>query len=76
MKWALEVEHLCLTEFCEGYLEGGFFNGDPGGCVKGPHWGAGGLFTGDRGISIRNLKCTRLHISSQTVVFSNAAGGE
>jgi len=31
----------------EGNLEGGSFNGDPGGCVKGPRWGAGGSSTGE-----------------------------
>ena len=47
MKGALEVECLFLREVCEGNLEGGSFNGDPGRCVKGPHWGAGGSSTVD-----------------------------
>jgi len=47
MKGALKVEHLFLRELCEGNLEGGSFNGDPGRCVEGPHWGARGLSTGD-----------------------------
>jgi hypothetical protein len=34
MTGALEVEHLSLEELCEGNLEGDFFTGDSGGCVK------------------------------------------
>ena len=35
MKGALEVERLSRRELCEGNLKrGGFFTGDPGGCVK------------------------------------------
>ena len=33
MTAALKVERLSLREHCEGYLEGGSFTGDPGGCV-------------------------------------------
>jgi len=47
MTGVLKVECVCLRELCEGNLEGGSFNRDPGGCVKGPHWGAGGSSTGD-----------------------------
>ena len=37
---------MSLRELCEGNLEGGSFNGDPEGCVKGPRWGAGGSSSG------------------------------
>ena len=47
MNGALEVGCLSLRELCEGNLEGDTFNGNPGGCVKGPRWGAGGLSTGN-----------------------------
>jgi len=47
MNGALEVGHLSLRELCEGNLDGGSFNGNIGGCVKGPRWGAGGSSTGD-----------------------------
>jgi len=43
----VETEHLSLWALYEGNLEGGSFNGDSGGCVEGPRWGAGGLHTGD-----------------------------
>ena len=47
VKGAVEVGCLSLMGLCEGNLEGGSFNGGPGGCVKGPRWGAEGLSTGD-----------------------------
>ena len=37
MNGALKVGHLSLRELCEENLDGGSFNGNPGGCVKGPH---------------------------------------
>jgi len=46
MNGALQVGNLSLRELCEGNLDGGSFNGNAGGCVKGPCWGAGGSSTG------------------------------
>jgi len=43
----LEVGHLSLRELCEGNLDGGSFNGNAGGCVKGPRWEAWCSSTGN-----------------------------